>query len=144
MNRNEDKKQTMTGAALPGTGRRGRRADGLLAEEAAAEYLAGQGYALLARNYATRFGEIDLILRKGDLLVFAEVKYRKSSHLQHPLEAVDRRKMRRIACTALIWLERNGYPADTRCRFDVVGICGQTITHVKGAFGAEGLPREES
>ena len=144
MDRKEDNRQNLQRIPQPGTGKRGRRADGLRAEGMAADYLAGQGYVLLARNYATRFGEIDLILRKGDLLIFAEVKCRRSSRMQHPLEAVDRRKMRRIACTALIWLERNGYPQDTPCRFDVVGICGQTITHVKGAFGAEGLPREES
>ncbi|NLM55726.1 MAG: YraN family protein [Firmicutes bacterium] len=106
-------------------------------EQAACQYLTERGLVLLARNYRTRYGEIDLVMRDGATLVFVEVKYRSTSAYGSPLEAVDFSKQNRIKRTALFYL------AETNCcydvvRFDVVGITkiGENVKYrwVKGAF----------
>lgn len=103
-------------------------------EELAAEYLQKQGFQILQRNFSSRFGEIDLIAREGRYLVFVEVKYRAPNSSGHPLEAVDVRKQRRIGKTADFYLLRYGHGEDTPCRFDVVGILGEEIIHLRNAF----------
>ena len=107
---------------------------GLAYEQKAAEYLEKKGFQILERNYYTRCGEIDLIVRDGAYLVFVEVKYRASQRGGHPLEAVDARKQRRLRRAAALYLLRCGYPENTPCRFDVVGILGEEIFHVENAF----------
>lgn len=92
---------------------------------------------VIQRNYRTRTGEIDLIARDGRYLVFVEVKYRADDRKGTPLEAVDLRKQRMIIRTARHFLMRYRYDAQTPCRFDVVGITGGQITHVKNAFWTE-------
>lgn len=103
-------------------------------EEVAAEYLKKQGFQILEQNFSSRFGEIDIIAREGRYLVFAEVKYRATDRGGHPLEAVDYYKRRRIGMTADFYLLRYGYGEETPCRFDVVGIAGDEIIHVRDAF----------
>lgn len=103
-------------------------------EELAEEYLCQQGYKILEKNFYGRFGEIDIIAREGDTLVFAEVKYRKSERLGNPLEAVDARKQKRICRTALYYFAKHHISDSTPCRFDVIGIIGDDITHIKNAF----------
>lgn len=110
------------------------RRKGMRYEELAASYLQGQGFEILQRNFSSRFGEIDLIAKEGKYLVFAEVKYRATDSGGHPLEAVDARKQRRICKTAEFYLLRYGYAEGTPCRFDVVGIIGDEIFHVRDAF----------
>lgn len=105
-------------------------------EEQAAEFLQRAGMQILHRNFRTRAGEIDLVARDGDCLVFVEVKYRRDSRMGTALEAVDLRKQGMIIKTARYYLLRFGYSADTPCRFDVVGITGDEITYVKDAFWA--------
>ena len=109
-------------------------------EERAADYLAQKGYEILHRNFRGRYGEIDLIARDpGEdppCLVFVEVKYRKNEYSGNPLEAVGIRKQRRITGTALWYLCRWKIPEETPCRFDVIGIEGDSITHIKNAFEA--------
>lgn len=100
----------------------------------AADYLQGQGFQILDHNFSSRFGEIDIVAREGNYLVFAEVKYRATDSGGHPLEAVDLRKQRRIGKTADYYLLRYGYGENTPCRFDVVGIIGDEIIHVRNAF----------
>lgn len=106
-------------------------------ERLALEYLAGKGYSLVERNYRTRFGEIDLILRSGATLVFVEVKLRRGSGFGDPLESVTPRKQATIRSLA------EGYIADLEpdfedVRFDVVGILetadGREIQHIQNAF----------
>ena len=72
------------------------------------------------------------------LLVFLEVKYRKSEAGGHPLEAVDRRKQRRICKTAVYYCLHYGYGEYMPCRFDVIGILGEEIIHVEDAFPFQG------
>lgn len=120
---------------VKGNGKRdGKREKGYLEEQRAAEYLAQKGYQILERNFYSRQGEIDIIARDGKYLVFVEVKYRKSDSGGHPLEAVDIRKQKRICRTADWFCYRHGYLEGIPCRFDVIGIMGEEIVHVKDAF----------
>lgn len=110
------------------------RSRGMDWERQAAEFLENKGYQILHRNFCSRYGEIDLVARQGRYLVFLEVKYRKDEKGGHPLEAVDRRKQRRICKTAMYYCLRYGYGEDTPCRFDVIGILGTEIMHLEHAF----------
>ena len=112
-----------------------RRETGTQYEERAAEYLIAQNYQILERNYRIRSGEIDIIARDGTVLVFIEVKYRKNDESGNPLEAVDIRKQKKIIKVARYYLYQKKY-GDVPCRFDVIGICGSHIEHIKDAFWA--------
>ncbi len=83
-------------------------------------FLVKRGYKIVEQNYTTPLGEIDIIARDGDTVVFVEVKTRESGRFGSPFEAVDRRKQRKIANVALLYLKRfRELPA---CRFDVLSI----------------------
>ena len=97
-----------------------RRTVGSHYETVAEQCLKKQGYKILERNFYCRQGEIDLIARDGEVLVFVEVKYRKSLNQGEPMEAVNDRKQRRIARAASYYLWKKGISPDTPCRFDVV------------------------
>jgi len=91
-------------------------------EKLAAQYLRRQGFKILYRNFRGRTGgEIDLVCRDRDTLVFVEVKTRTREDFGRPLEAVDRQKKRRISQGALAWLRLLGNP-DIFFRFDVVEV----------------------
>ena len=77
-----------------------KRTIGTEYETMAARYLCTHDYTILARNYRTPFGEVDLIAQKDGVLVYVEVKYRSSNDYGDPLEAVDRRKQRQICKVA--------------------------------------------
>ena len=111
-----------------------RRETGSLYERMASDYLKGLGYEILEQNYRIRTGEIDLIAKEKDQIVFVEVKYRKDGRMGDPLEAVDGRKQKKIYQTARYYVHQKGYEA-MPCRFDVIGITGTQIHHVKNAFG---------
>ena len=88
-----------------------------------------------SRDFAFwRQGEIDLVCREGKELVFTEVKYRSDVSCGSPFEAVDFRKQEKIRRTALFYLCRYGYPENTPCRFDVVGILGDQVELIQDAF----------
>ena len=90
-------------------------------EELACRRLRQRGYAVLARRYRTRYGEIDIVARDGDTMVFVEVKTRKTASCGAPAEAVTPLKRRRLASMASDYLAR--HPPDARgVRFDVVAI----------------------
>lgn len=93
---------------------------GAWGEALAADYLKKKHYTLLASSYRSRFGEIDLIARKGRYLVFVEVKLRKNTEFARAMEYVDRRKQDRIRMTASMYLAEN--PTDLQPRFDVIEI----------------------
>ena len=78
-------------------------------------------------------GEIDLIAREGDCLVFVEVKYRTGNRYGSPLEAVNVRKQITIRKVAQYYL-LGRKQLDRQVRFDVVGICGDQIEHIRNAF----------
>ena len=123
----------MAGSRLPEGG--ARSALGRDKERLAGEYLARQGLRPVARNHRCRFGEIDIVMRDGDILVFVEVRYRASSRFGTPAETVDARKQRRLAAAAADYLKC--HPSVLPCRFDVVAIGAQDqIQWVKDAFSA--------
>ena len=109
-------------------------------ERAAARFLRRRGLRVLPRGYRTRLGEIDLIARDGDTLVFVEVKARRQGV---PAEAVTPEKQRRITLAALHFLRKYGL-LEVRSRFDIVAIVwpderGEPqIEHIPNAFEAVG------
>jgi putative endonuclease len=110
---------------------------GAWGEDLALRYLIKHGYRLVERNYRTRRGEIDLILRKEGTLVFVEVKLRRGTGFGDPLEAVTPRKQATLRYLAERYLAVREPDFDT-VRFDVVGILasreGLRIEHVEDAF----------
>lgn len=102
-------------------------------EREAGKYLAERGYEILEYNFRCRLGEIDIIARDGEYLVFCEVKYRWGAGQGDPMEAVDLRKQRRISKCAAYYLMRRGL-CDTLCRFDVVSVKDGKIRLIRNAF----------
>jgi putative endonuclease len=94
-----------------------------LGEDLAVQELQRRGYAILARRYRTRFGEIDIVAQDGRTIVFVEVKARRSRRCGTASEAVSGRKQRRIAAMALDYLAWSARLSEP-CRFDVVAIDG--------------------
>ncbi len=121
-------------------GRRGiiynKRTVGNEKEQIAAEYLKAAGYVILASNFFSRHGEIDLIALDKEVLVFVEVKFRRDLISGSPFEAVDLRKTRNITKAARYYMYKHQISEDTPCRFDVVGIVGDEITLIQNAFDA--------
>ena len=112
---------------------RNKRRTGTRYEQAAGFFLEQIGYEVLEYNYRCRFGEIDIIAKDGICLVFCEVKYRSGREKGSPLEAVDNRKQQTIFRCASHYLAGRGLE-DVPCRFDVIGIEGTAVTHIKNAF----------
>ena len=114
---------------------------GALAEEAAAEFLKGRGLRLLERNYSCRFGEIDLIMRDGDGVVFVEVRYRRSDVRGDGVASVGAAKRTKLVRAAQVWLQAHPALAAQPCRFDVIGCAGTpqqpVLDWMRAAFEAE-------
>ncbi len=115
-----------------------KRADGGMAEKAAAEFLERGGYRILKLNYTAPFGEIDIIAVDGGCTVFVEVKSRRSDSHGRPEEAVDVKKQRHMIKTALAYLKSRNMTG-TDVRFDVVAVGPgpSQVEHIKSAFFAE-------
>jgi putative endonuclease len=112
---------------------------GDLGEKAAEELLAGQGYRIVARKHRCARGEIDLVAEQGELLVFVEVRTRKTSAFGGPEETVGAAKQQRLVRAARDFLARwRGPPRGAR--FDVVAVvddpAGPRLAHFPGAFDA--------
>lgn len=112
---------------------------GSVGESCAAEYLSKCGYRILERNYHSRFGEIDIIAENDQYIIFTEVKTRRELSLVNPEQAVTPAKQRRIAKTALLYLQ--SHPTGLQPRFDVIGIVTagekhavQSLQHIENAF----------
>lgn len=102
-------------------------------ERLAERFLIARGLRLIARNHRCRVGEIDLVMRDGDTLVFVEVRYRRSTRHGTPAESVGPRKQRRLALAAAHYLQR--HPTMLPCRFDLISMTGtDDIQWVKHAF----------
>lgn len=115
----------------------GNRRKGDRGEDAALHYLRSRGFELVERNYRTRYGELDLVMRDGEVLVFVEVKWRAGLEYGSPVEAVDGRKRRAVRSMAEQYLA-DREPEFEEVRFDVVGILSglgeDGIQHVRHAF----------
>ena len=113
-----------------------RQTLGELGENLACEELRRRGYAILERRYRTRYGEIDIVARHGDVLVFVEVKARVGDAFGSGAEAVTEYKQRRVARMAADFLARRRLH-DRPCRFDVVSVAvGQGVPRVEVIAGA--------
>lgn len=106
-------------------------------EITAASYLAASGFEIIELNYSCRYGEVDIIAKDGNYLVFCEVKYRKSRSAGLPMEAVSYEKQKKIIGTAYFYIINHNLPENTEVRFDVVSILAGEITLIKNAFQLE-------
>lgn len=123
-----------TGAPRTGVRTPKQRA-GTAAEDAAAKHLADFGCRILARNARYRDGEVDLVARERDVLVFVEVRMRSSSRFGGAAISVDAYKQKRIAQAAQHWLFANYGQHWPACRFDVITVDGGgTIEWIRDAF----------
>jgi putative endonuclease len=96
------------------------------AEKHACKILKKRGLRLLERNFRSRFGEIDLVMRDGTYVVFVEVRLRKNESHGSAAESIDRHKQRRLRKTAERYLIETTGGIDTDCRFDVFTITGDS------------------
>jgi putative endonuclease len=111
---------------------------GRFGEDLAVRHLVAAGAEILDRNWRCRDGELDVVAREGDALVFCEVKTRRAVGFGHPVEAVTPDKQRRLRVLAQRWLAAHDEHAPD-LRFDVVGVLMRPsrpalITHLRGAF----------
>lgn len=110
-----------------------RQAFGRWAEGLAARAYRRRGFEIIDRNWRCRDGEIDLIVRRHDLLVFVEVKARRSGRLGTAASAVDHRKQRRLRRLAAAWLATHPV-GRAEIRFDVAAIDGVRLEIIEAAF----------
>ncbi|WP_283675564.1 YraN family protein [Butyricicoccus sp. Marseille-Q5471] len=109
-------------------------------EQMAQRYLQQQGYQVVECNFRTRFGEIDIIARKGKYIVFAEVKTRRNDRFAAAREYVTAAKQQRVATAAEQWLQQ--HPTALQPRFDVIEVYGEEgdavprcVNLLENAFG---------
>ncbi len=97
-----------------------------------------QGLTLVTQNHYVKGGELDLVMRDGDILVFVEVKHRTTTRYGHPLETVTYQKQQRLVRAARLYIARGGLSSP--CRFDILAITGKPpnleFHWVKAAFDA--------
>jgi putative endonuclease len=116
-----------------------RHALGVLGEELAARHLERLGYAIVARRHRTRFGELDIIASDGGVLVFVEVKARRSGPTS-PYDAIDPAKQAQVRRMAAAYLHDERPPFSPRVRFDAIAVtvdgAGNLVAleHLEGAF----------
>ena len=106
---------------------------GARGERLATAWYERNGYAVVARNWRCAIGEIDLIARRGNELVIAEVKTRASDRFGAPAQAVGFAKQRKLRQLATVWLAASGTRYD-EVRFDVVSIIGNAVEVIPAAF----------
>lgn len=106
---------------------------GKKAEDVACSFLIKNGLVLVTRNYRCRFGEIDLVMKDADMLVFVEVRYRKNNIFGDGAESVDQDKQRKLIFTANQYLQE--HPSSMPVRFDVIALSAdQTPQWINNAF----------
>ena len=121
-----------------------RQQFGRAAEAAAARHLLSTGWVLLGRNVRVGRGELDLIVRRGGVLAFVEVKARRTTTFGSPEDAVDPRKRRQVARLAELWLAARPWALRgiSDVRFDVVAVDATTqpptVRHLPAAFTMDG------
>jgi putative endonuclease len=115
-----------------------RQRIGRWGEDTAAEYLSGRGYTILSRNVHTAHGEVDIVARLEDLLVFVEVKTRTSSTFGYPEESVTVRKQSHMLAAAEHYLQEHPENGEN-WQFDVIAVEGKpggkpVITHFENVI----------
>ncbi|HET7267698.1 MAG TPA: YraN family protein [Oleiagrimonas sp.] len=102
-------------------------------EQRACAHLVQAGLTLVASNYSTRFGELDLVMRDGDTLVFVEVRYRRNTRFGGAAASVTRSKRERLIRAAAGFIGNHAQYANCACRFDVVTFEGDS-EHAQGRW----------
>lgn len=115
------------------------RQAGLVAEDKALDYLNTQGLTLVTRNFNCRVGEIDLIMRDKNYLVFIEVRARASQNFGGGIASITHTKRQKIIKTSYYYMIKHKIADKFPLRFDVISLDGKTgiITWIKDAFGAD-------
>jgi putative endonuclease len=111
------------------------REAGYSAEQLAADFLSQRGFRVLERNFTVKGGEIDLVCDDAGTLVFVEVRARRGDDFGAPEETISKTKRRRIVLAARHYLVLRQIE-ERACRFDVIAIEGDQITHIADAFSA--------
>jgi putative endonuclease len=110
---------------------------GLIGERVAERWFLRAGWRVLQRRYRSGHRDIDLIVERGGVIAFVEVKARRGAEFGDPVEAVDWRKQHQLVRSAATWISRHGRPGEAY-RFDVVGILVNgshvRVRHVADAF----------
>ena len=117
----------------PDTWRDPRHREGLAGELQAIQYLVSQGWVVVAHRWRVGRIEVDLVIRRGKLVAFVEVKTRRGQAFGSPFEAVTGAKRREIVKAARAWMDRFGAPDDVY-RFDCIAIQNNKLTHLEDAF----------
>lgn len=115
----------------------GRKQTGNCGEDRAAEYLLNKGYELVRRNFRTNQGEIDIIVKNGECIVFVEVKTLPKGNFELLAHVLDARKQKRIVETAKRFLAINRQYSNSYIRFDVIVIDMPglpQVYHIENAF----------
>lgn len=113
---------------------------GLLGENFVAEFYKNHGFDIVARNFHSRYGEIDVIAENDFYVVFCEVKTRSIKSVERPANSVTKAKIRKLTLTAMKFLQE--FPRDKQPRFDVFELWqqdGNVVKHelIEGAFRGE-------
>lgn len=111
-----------------------RQALGAGGEAVVARWYEARGYAVAARNWRCRAGELDLVLQRDREVVFCEVKTRSSDRFGSPAEAVTVAKQRRLRRLAATWMAATPSGAGREVRFDVAAVMGASVDVIEGAF----------
>ena len=109
---------------------------GRQAEELAASFLQAKGLSIVEKNFRAKVGEIDIVAKDGEELVFVEVRARASRDFGGAAASVGGAKRRKLIRAARVWLAARGW--DGACRFDVVAVDGGNLEHLPAAFDASG------
>ncbi|MEJ5173663.1 MAG: YraN family protein [Hydrogenothermaceae bacterium] len=109
---------------------------GRLKEDMAVEFLREKGYLIIERNFRKRFGEIDIVAKDGNCLVFVEVRSRSYDTFGKALESIGVKKRVKLSKIGNYYISQLNQHFD-EVRFDVVSITGDEIEHIKNAFEVE-------
>jgi len=93
---------------------------GQVGEDVVVEWLKKKGFKILERNFRSRWGEVDVVVEKNEVIVFVEVKTKSGERFGEPWEMVNRKKLEQIKRMAKMWCKKNKW--DGACRIDVVGV----------------------
>lgn len=110
-----------------------KRIIGAKGEEKAVNYLIEQGLTILETNYVCKIGEIDIIAKQENIILFIEVKYRKNDKMGRPYESVNYHKQMKIMKSAMLYAQEMNL-FNKAMRFDVIEIIGEEVNWFKNAF----------
>ena len=102
------------------------------AEDRAAALLSAKGYEIIERNFVAKVGELDIVARRGEFVVFVEVRSRANTRFGLPQESITEAKRRKLIKTALLYAQVRGL--DCPMRFDVVAEGPDGLEHIEDAF----------